>query len=67
MTPRNKPFKSYTLEELAEPKTLNFESDDEDLMDSHVVSAATPYYLGRVATVMRSVTEEFVDEHEDSI
>jgi len=67
ITPRNKPFKSYTLEELAEPKTLNFESDDEDLMDSHIVSAATPYYSGRVATVMRSVTEEFVDDEEDSI
>lgn len=63
---RNKPFKSYTLEELAQPNALNFNSDEEDLIDSHVVSAATPYYSGRVATVMRSVTEEFVDE-EDSI
>jgi len=65
--PRNKPFKSYTLEELAEPNALNFNSDEEDLIDSHVVSAATPYYSGRVATVMRSVTEEFVDEPEDSV
>ncbi len=70
MSPRNRlrasrqnPFKQFTLDELADPKTLNFESDEEDhIMDSYVISAATPYYLGRVATVMRSVTDEFVDE-----
>lgn len=67
MSPRQKPFKSFTLDELAEPKALNFDSDEEDIMDSHVVSSAAPYYSGRVATVMRSVTEEFVDEEQDSI
>jgi hypothetical protein len=66
-TPRNKPFKPFTLEELAEPNALNFDLDEEDPIDSYVVSSATPYYSGRVATVMRSVTEEFVDEEEDSI
>ena len=67
-TPRNKPFKPFTLEELAEPKALHFDSDEEDMMDAYVVSADTPfYYSGRVATVMRSVTEEFVDNEEDSI
>lgn len=50
-----KPFKPFVLDELYE---------DDDIMDSHNVSIDTPYYSGRVATLMRSVTEENVDEED---
>jgi predicted CopG family antitoxin len=50
-----KAFKPFVLDELYE---------DDDIMDSHNVSIDTPYYSGRVATLMRSVTEENVDEEE---
>jgi hypothetical protein len=41
---------------------INDEFALDEIMDSHDVSEDTPYYSGRVATVMRSVTGEEAGE-----
>jgi len=66
-TPRFRPSRAWhsqnVFEEEEELLNNNISLED-DFMDSHDVSEDTPYYSGRVATVMRSVTGEGEEEEE---
>jgi hypothetical protein len=54
----------FEEEPLSSSSPFNDEFALDDVMDSHDVSADTPYYSGRVATVMRSVTGEEAGEED---
>jgi hypothetical protein len=66
-TPRFKPSRAWHSQNVfeEEEELLNNNISLDDFMDSHDVSEETPYYLGRVATVMRSVTGEGEEEEDE--